>query len=257
MQKYGILIDITRCIGCYACEEACAERWGNPVTETHQLSAIQNTAVEDHDGIYVPRLCMHCEKPTCASVCPVGAFQKTKFGPVIYDPSKCLGCRYCMQACPFDVPKYQWNKLNPKVTKCDMCYERIINGGLPACVEACPVSARTFGTRDELIEEAKRRISQDPETYYPHIYGLKEAGGTSILYIADRPIEKLGFKIHLPDVPLSHFTEQIMSKIPGYIFWGGTLLFGIWWITKRRDEVQRLQKKLKEMEENNKKGDKK
>ncbi|MEN3037960.1 MAG: 4Fe-4S dicluster domain-containing protein [Candidatus Kryptonium sp.] len=251
--KYGILIDITRCIGCYACEEACAKRWGNPITEDHKLSSIQNTAVIDYNGVYVSRLCMHCEKPTCASACPVGAFQKTSLGPVIYDPSKCLGCRYCMQACPFDIPKYQWNKLNPKVTKCDMCYERIKAGDVPACVEACPAEARTFGKRDELIEEARRRINENPETYYPHIFGIKEVGGTSVIYLSDRPMQKFGFKANFPEVPLSLFTEQIMSKIPGYIFWGGTLLFGIWWITKRRDEVQRLQKKLKEMEENNKK----
>ncbi len=255
MQKYGILVDVTRCIGCYACEEACAERWGNPVTESHQLSSIQNTAVVEHDGVYLPLLCMHCEKPTCASVCPVGAFRKTPYGPVIYDQSKCLGCRYCIQACPFDIPKYEWNKPNPKVTKCDMCYDRIRQGLVPACVEVCPAEARVFGLREELIEEAKRRISENPKVYYPHTFGVKEVGGTSVLYLADRPMQKFGFNPKLPEVPLSHFTEQIMTKIPSYIFWGGTLLFGIWWITKRRNEVQRLQHKLKEMEEVNKKED--
>src|SRR5574341_8867 len=123
--QYGILIDTTKCIGCYACEQACAERWGFPTdSEAHELSSTQNTAVKTIDDMYLPRMCMHCQNPTCASVCPVGAFEKTPEGPVVYDADKCIGCRYCMQACPFDVPRYQWSSLNPRVSKCDMCRER-------------------------------------------------------------------------------------------------------------------------------------
>jgi formate dehydrogenase iron-sulfur subunit len=181
MSGYGILIDTTLCIGCYACEEADAQRWGNPVSDKHVLSSVQNTAVLLVDETNVPRMCMHCAVPTCASVCPVGAFEKTASGAVVYDADKCMGCRYCMQACPFDVPKYQWDSVNPKVTKCDLCHERVEKGDKPACVEACPTNARTFGKVDELIQEAQKRMYENPGKYYPSIYGVREAGGTSIL----------------------------------------------------------------------------
>jgi formate dehydrogenase iron-sulfur subunit len=248
MLNYGILIDTTLCIGCYACEEADALRWGNPVTDDHRLSCTKNTAVLTSDDTYLPRLCMHCDDPTCASVCPVGAFTKTPEGAVAYDADKCMGCRYCMQACPFDVPKYQWDKAVPKVTKCDMCHDRVALGNKPACVEACMPGARMFGKVTDLIEEAKKRIAAEPTKYHPSIYGVKEAGGTSILYISDRPFGKLGLKTNLPDQPLPSLTWAILSKIPNYVFWGGTLLGGIWWITNRRKEVQAYELKLKDME---------
>jgi formate dehydrogenase iron-sulfur subunit len=254
MFGYGMLIDTTLCIGCYACEAADAERWGNPVSEKHVLSSVQNTAVLQVDESYLPRMCMHCAEPTCASVCPVGAFKKTKTGAVVYDADKCMGCRYCMQACPFDVPKYQWNKLNPKVTKCDLCHERIEKGEKPACAEACPTGARTFGIVDELIREAQKRMYADSGKYYPSIYGVREAGGTSILYISDKSFEKLGLKTNLPNHPLQNLTWEILSKIPNYVFWGSTLLSGVWWITNRRKEVQAFELKLKEMESQKKNG---
>lgn len=241
MSQNGMLVDITQCIGCYACEEACAERWGNPPpTDAHKLSSVQNTAVEsfNNDEIFVPRLCMHCDDPSCVSVCPVGAFEKTPEGPVLYDADKCMGCRYCMQACPFNVPKYQWDRLNPRVTKCDRCYERKSKGGLPACAEACPTGARKYGKLDELIQEAQQRINDNPGTYYPRIYGVKEAGGTSTIYLSPKPFEELGFKTHLPNHALPDLTWEVMSKIPNYVFWGTTLLTGIWWITNRRSEVR-------------------
>lgn len=241
----AILVDTTRCIGCYACEDACSNRWGFPRTETHELSSIKNTVVQDWDGVYVPRLCMHCENPTCASVCPVGAFHKTKEGPVIYDANKCIGCRYCMQACPFLVPKYQWNKPNPKVTKCDMCYDRITKGKKPACVEACPAEARIFGRRDDLIAEAHNRIRISPAQYYPHVFGELEAGGTSVIYLSPKEFVAIGFNPHLPNHALSEYTWNMMSKIPGYVFWGSTLMTGLWWLTNRKKEVARYEVEVK------------
>ena len=153
-----------------------------------------------------------------------------------------------MQACPFDVPKYQWDSVNPKVTKCDLCHERVEQGGKPACVEACPTGARMFGHVDELIQEAQKRMYENPGKYYPSIYGVREAGGTSILYLADKAFEKLGFKTNLPNHPMPNLTWEILSKIPNYVFWGSTLLSGVWWITNRRKEVQAFEQKLKEME---------
>jgi len=249
--QYGILIDTTKCVGCYACEQACSERWGFPTdNEIHELSSIKNTAMKTVNETYVPRMCMHCQDPTCASVCPVGAFQKTAEGPVVYDADKCIGCRYCMQACPFDVPRYQWHSLNPKVTKCDMCRDRILQGQKPACVESCPAEARVFGPLDEIIKEAKKRVAEQPGVYHGKIYGVKEAGGTSVIYLAAKPFGELGLRMNLPEHPLPDLTWAVMQKIPNYVFWGGTLLGGIWWITNRRKEVQALERKLRSMQEN-------
>ena len=120
----AILYDSTLCIGCKACEGACAERWGLPyndkIAAEEKISAHKLTAVETHGERFSRRLCMNCQQPACASVCPVGALQKTALGPVVYDAEKCMGCRYCMQACPFQVPSYEWDKLLPKMRKCDM-----------------------------------------------------------------------------------------------------------------------------------------
>ncbi|MEK7263838.1 MAG: 4Fe-4S dicluster domain-containing protein [Bacteroidota bacterium] len=250
MQRYGILIDTTLCVGCYECENACAERWGFPPdADAHTLSSTQNTAINQCNEVYVPKMCMHCLEPTCVSVCPVGAFTKTAIGPVVYDADKCIGCRYCMQACPFDVPKYQWSSVVPKVTKCNLCYERISKGENPACVDACIPQARIFGTLESLIAEAKKRIADNAENYYPAVYGVNEAGGTSILYLANKQFAELGLKANLPLHPLPDLTWAILSKIPNYVFWGGTLLGGIWWLTQRKNEIRRLENSLKTMEE--------
>jgi formate dehydrogenase iron-sulfur subunit len=252
MQKYGILIDTTMCIACYECERADAERWGrSEPTPAHELSSEKNTAVYTINDSNLPRQCMHCQDPSCASVCPVGAFTKTAEGPVTYDADKCMGCRYCMQACPFDVPKYQWGSVNPKVTKCDMCRERILKGDKPACVAACPTGARTFGPLNEIIDEAKKRVRENPQTYYSEIYGLKEAGGTSIIYLSAKPFQELGLRTNLPNEPMPNLTWAVMSKIPNYVGWMGTLLGGVWWITNRRNEVQKYERKLKDMEKRN------
>ncbi len=249
--RYGILIDTTLCIGCYACEAACGERWGFPESDVHELSSLKNTTVKTMNDINVPRMCMHCQDPTCVSVCLVGAFTKTMEGPVVYDADKCIGCRYCMQACPFDVPRYQWNSLNPKVTKCDMCHDRILRGEKPACVQACPVEARIFGPLEDIIQGAKKRVADNPDKYYSKIYGISEAGGTSVIYLAAKPFDQLGLRTRVPEHSLPDLTWAVMQKIPDYVFWGSTLLGGIWWITNRRKEVQAFEQKLKQMEERN------
>lgn len=183
---------------------------------------------------------MHCETPTCASVCPVGAFRKTAMGPVVYEKDRCIGCRYCMLACPFQVPRYEWDTLFPRVMKCDMCADRVLEGRPTACAEACPTGATLFGERDELIREAKRRIQASPERYTPHIYGLEEAGGTSVLFLASLPFEHLGFRGDLGKEPLPTLTWEVLSKIPNTILLGGVFLFGIWWITNRRIRLEEL-----------------
>jgi formate dehydrogenase iron-sulfur subunit len=141
----AILVDITKCIGCRSCEQACKEIHEFPKETELKLSPTALTVVEEHGDKYVRRMCMHCQDPACASACLVGALKKTALGPVTYDASKCIGCRYCLVACPFSVPRYEWTKLVPFVKKCDMCAARQAQGQAPACVEACPVGARKFG----------------------------------------------------------------------------------------------------------------
>lgn len=245
----AILFDVTMCIGCGACRDACKEKNGFPEGEEEELSSTAYTVVQEKEDLFVRRMCMHCVEPTCVSVCPVGAFEKTPEGPVTYDADKCIGCRYCMLACPFQVPRYEWDKALPLVRKCDMCGDRVAQG-LPAmCAEVCPTGATMFGDRDELIEEAERRIRQSPETYVHHIYGVEEVGGTSVLILSPVPFEELGYRKDLGKNPLPLLTWKALSKIPSVVAVGGVALYGIWWITNRRVEVAEYEKKLKEQNE--------
>jgi formate dehydrogenase iron-sulfur subunit len=244
-----MLIDVTLCVGCNSCQDACKKQNGLREGEEKNLSATAYTALEEHDGVFVRRMCQHCESPTCASVCPVGAFEKTPEGPVLYDENKCIGCRYCMQACPFQVPRYEWSSTYPRVQKCVFCHDRITKGIQPACAEACPTGATKFGDRDELIVEALQRIKAEPTKYVDRIYGQSEVGGTSILYISSVPFEQLGFKTQLQATSLPTLTWNALSKVPGVVSVGGVLLAGIWWITNRRIEVQHYEQELKRIEE--------
>ena len=196
--KGAILFDSTKCIGCEACVAACKEKNNLPAAIDPKLTAYTWTVVEQRDKAFVRRMCMHCESPTCASVCPVGAFQKQPNGPVLYDASRCIGCRYCIMACPFGVPKYQWDRTVPIVQKCTMCPDRIAAGQAPACASVCPTGATTFGDRDQLIGEARARLAAAPKSYVPRIYGLEEVGGTSVLILSGVPFASLGLRTDLP-----------------------------------------------------------
>ena len=148
-----------------------------------------------------------------------------------------MGCRYCMVACPFGVPKYEWNKLLPRVQKCTMCADRVEAGEQTACAEICPTGATKFGERDDLILEAQQRIRDNPGKYVNHIYGLNEVGGTSVLLLSSVPFEEFGYRTDLSRDPLPMFTYRVLSRIPDFIPLGGMVLGGVWWITHRREEV--------------------
>jgi len=180
---------------------------------------------------------MNCQDPTCASVCPVGALRKSTLGPVTYDAGKCIGCRYCMMACPFSVPKYEWSKALPLVRKCDMCADRLANGLPTACAEACPTGATKFGDRDELIAEAKDRLAKGQGQYVNHIYGLEEVGGTSVLLLSSVPFENFGYRADLGSEALPLLTYRVLSHLPDVVSIGAVLLGGIWWICNRKEEV--------------------
>jgi len=249
-QKKGILLDTTRCIGCGACSLACKERNRLPRTSQDVLSdtlSDKTFSVVNRKGPrYVRRMCMHCDVPSCASACPVGAFQKTAAGPVVYDRDKCMGCRYCMLACPFNVPKYEWGKTLPRVRKCDMCADRVAQGLATACASVCPTGATKFGTREELLAEARARIAADPKKYYNYIYGAQEVGGTSVLVISDVRPEELGFRTDLVHEPPAMLTWRVLSKIPNVVAVGSVLLGGIYWVTRRSEEVARAEKSGRE-----------
>lgn len=249
----GLLIDISKCVGCRECARACAEANNLPQEEATELSATHYTVVQSYndDQTFVRRLCMHCNEPTCVSACLVGAFRKTETGAVLYDESKCIGCRYCMQACPFEVPRYEWSSLSPKIQKCRMCYERVAAGGKTACAEACQFGATTFGDRDELIKEARKRIDESPGTYINHIYGLTEAGGTSVMFISNVPFEQLGFPMNLPNEPIPQLSWRVLSQIPKYSVAAGVVFFGIHWITARRAEVAKFEAEQRNLAQRN------
>jgi formate dehydrogenase iron-sulfur subunit len=238
MNKIGMLFDSTACIGCEACVGACKEANKLPAAVDPRLTAYTWTVLEKRGEAFARRLCMHCESPTCVSVCPVGAFRKDPAGPVVYDGSKCIGCRYCIMACPFDVPKYQWDRAIPLVQKCTMCAERVGAGKPTACAEACPAGATLFGSRDQLLQEARGRLEAEPGKYVPKIFGLEEVGGTSVLMLSGVPFAQLGIRAVERREALPLLTWKVLSRIPDFAVVWGTLLFGIFWITNRRAYVQ-------------------
>jgi formate dehydrogenase iron-sulfur subunit len=118
-----------------------------------------------------------------------------------------------------------------------MCHDLQKEGKVTACADACPNEATVCGTRKELIAEAWARIKDEPDAYYHHVYGEKEVGGTSVLFLAPFPVEELGFDPKLGTTPLPQNTWQVLSKIPSIVAVAGASLLAFWWITLRRDEV--------------------
>lgn len=232
-RSFGVLVDIPNCIGCRKCEFACQEAAGDapPAMETFDDKTvlalprrldtkhltILNQYPNPHDPskpLFVKANCLHCVDPACASACLVGALQKDENGAVTYDAWKCMGCRYCMIACPFQIPTYEYSDaFAPRVRKCSFCFDRISKeGGLPACVKICPRECLTFGRRQELLDLAHRRIAEHPRQYIDHVYGEHEAGGTAWLYLSSVPFETVGFA-SVGNLPPHHLTEAIQHGV--------------------------------------------
>ena len=247
--RFSILTDTTLCTGCEECVEACKEvnhlgkdrfrRWNSTIDD---LSATRfTTIVRQQGGLFVRRQCRHCESPACVSACVVGALQKTDDGPVIYDDKKCIGCRYCMLACPYGIPRYEWSKAIPYIRKCHFCHDKIMSGELdmPACVAACPEKATIFGTRDEMIREAKNRIAAFHGKYWQdRVVGETQVGGTSVLYLSDRPLDFLAWKADLGDRPLPELTAASLKMVPPTILVVGGVMAAVWWVIGRRMALQ-------------------
>lgn len=241
----AILTDITKCIGCLECVMACKKANGLELDvprnwqKNDGLSALNWTSIiRKPDNHFIRKQCRHCLEPACVASCPVGALQKTSEGPVIYDSGKCLDCRYCMMSCPYGIPRYDWDQPVPYVRKCTMCYERVRQGGQPACTEACPTQATIFGERDELIKIAHDRISGEPAKYVQTVYGEHEIGGTSVLYISDIDLGFLSYTSHLGQKSLPKMTAPAMKAVPFAFVGMGAAMYGLNWIIGRRIKLQ-------------------
>jgi Fe-S-cluster-containing dehydrogenase component len=250
----GVLVDTTRCVGCRACEAACSEanalaapekpgddavfaarrRTGPTSFTVVNKATAKSPAGEDR---YAKTQCMHCVPPACASGCVVKALEKTASGPVVYHEDRCLGCRYCMIACPFGVPKYEYTKAAPLVRKCTFCAARQEKGLPPACTDACPSGALTFGKRADLLEEARTRIYQNPAKYVHEIYGEDEAGGTSWLYISDVASASLTLPQDVVKKSYPEMADGALSAVPFIVTLWPPLLMGLYTFSKRRDDV--------------------
>jgi len=243
VEFYGILYDATRCKGCRGCEFDCADAHGLPQPlPTNEIPAIRktsetcNTVVNTYQTskgvVFCKRQCMHCNEPACVAACLTQAMHKTKMGPVTWDGNKCMGCRYCMVSCPFDSPKFEYHSSNPKIQKCDMCFERLKTGETPACAFNCPNEALLYGKRRDLLNEAHRRISEKPDLYIDQIYGEHAAGGTGWLYLSPVPFEELGLNNTLQQSSYPALTKGFLYAVPSIFVLVPALLLGIYQSTK-------------------------
>jgi formate dehydrogenase iron-sulfur subunit len=254
--RYGLLHDTTLCVGCRSCEVACKEVNGlppveEPIGDTQVFETVRRTTdtsltvvnrylegSDDSPPVYRKLQCMHCNEPCCATVCPVHAFEKTPEGPVLYHPELCMGCRYCVMACPYYALAYEFDDpLTPRVMRCTMCYDRIKEGRLPGCAEACPMGAITFGERDELIEVARERIRKYPDRYINHIFGEHEFGGTSWMILAGEPFKELDLEEGLTYEPLPAIATSYLGVVPLVITIYPGLLLGMYAFSKRQQAV--------------------
>jgi len=232
--ELGMLYDATRCVGCKACMSACKRVnnddgnlecdkakfdpdgiWDTPDDLTgNNRTIIKLYKEENKPWSYVKYSCMHCQNPACVSVCPVAALTKDKVtGIVDYNKDVCIGCRYCQVACPFNIPKFQWDRAMPRIVKCNLCKSTFLKEkGTTACADACPNKAILFGRRKDLLEEAGSRLQQNPGKYIQKIYGEKEVGGVNHLYLAGVPFAKLGLPV-LPEKAPPEFSEKIHHTI--------------------------------------------
>lgn len=258
--RMGVLVDTTLCIGCRRCEFACRKAHDIPAgdmkdyddrsvfetlrrPETDRLTVVNEFkgAEETANPISVKVQCMHCDHPACASACIVGAISKQENGAVIWDTNMCIGCRYCMVACPFQIPAFEYHKaIQPRIMKCDFCFDRTKDGGIPACAEICPMEVLTYGKRYELVKLAHERIAKNPERYIDHVYGETEVGGTSWLYLASKDFKELALPEHGPN-PAPGASESLQHGIFKYFIPPLSLfaiLGGIMWLNKNKEEEE-------------------
>ena len=260
----GVLVDLTKCVGCRTCEAACNKEQGlpdpdKPFDDMSVFDELQHngqkrrttekayTVVNRYDvgdreegPVFRKFQCNHCNEPACLTSCFVNAYTKTEEGAVIYDSKVCVGCRTCMVACPFYVPAYSYSDpLNPIVKKCIMCYDtRVKFGKPPACVEACPQEVMTFGKRKDLIKLGHERIKDNPGKYIDHIYGENEVGGTAWMYISDVPFEEVGFNTHIGEQPIISYVKEFLTIVPMVLTIWPALFTGFHLLSNRKEALK-------------------
>ena len=256
---YGMLIDLSKCMGCRGCQVAC-KQWndlpgeqttlGSDFTNPQKRSAYTWTTIEwlttEVDGRTVSTFtktgCLHCLQPACESVCIAGAIHKQDNGAVTIDHDKCIGCRYCQLGCPFGVPKYEYDQVVPRMQKCNLCYSRIEAGLEPACAATCPNDAILFGERDELLALAKERIAAGNGRYVDHVYGEHEAGGTSVMYISHVPLDLTTLNTNVTTEAVPSFTWKAMRQLPALVSGVAVLSLGLMAYSKRRALIEAEQR---------------
>ena len=247
----AILVDVTKCTACEQCVVGCQQAHHlKPEIPVPRLSRDRlssrrlTTVVSLPAGGSAKKQCLHCLEPGCVGACPVGAIQKTSLGPVIYDKSRCMGCRYCMLACPVGIPRYEWEAAVPYMQKCDFCHERVAQGQIPICVGACKHGALIFGDRDQLLQMARAKVRRQPDRYLAHVYGDRELGGTSVLYITSEPLDVLGWSSEVGQRTMASFTWPVISKTPWVAAGVAGFLVGTHFIIKRRMEIEAAQRRV-------------
>ena len=261
-ESMGVLVDLTRCIGCRSCEAACNAEQHLPEPDrpfddtsvfeekrrtTERAYTVVNryeTPAAEHP-LYRKIQCNHCNEPACLSSCFVNAYRKTPEGAVIYDPTVCVGCRTCMVACPFYVPAYAYSSAtNPVIKKCIFCYDtRLRYGRPPACVEACPQEALTFGRRQDLIKMGHERIRNHPGRYVDHIYGETEVGGTAWMYLSSVPFDQVGFDTDLGTAPIISYVKEFLTIVPMVLTIWPALFVGFHLLATRKENARDKEKK--------------
>ena len=255
VRERGWLIDITKCIGCRSCQVAC-KRWNERPSEKTEFSADWTNPPKlssktwtmvafhlDPDGKggnkwrFVKRQCMHCLNPPCESVCPAKAIYTRHDGVNLTHYDRCFGCHYCVISCPYGVRHYD---LDAKSTvKCTMCFDRIDNGKLPACVQACPALVMEFGTREEIVQKARARAKAIRGYVFGDEDPRPESIGTHVIYVSDVPLEKLGFPTTEQRIPTGQaFRSLLPSRLTEAVF-GGTVAAVVCFILWRRARLEK------------------
>jgi formate dehydrogenase iron-sulfur subunit len=235
----GLLVDVSRCVGCGNCQRGCIEaNQLHPAKEqlaklSDQTYTFMQHVVAGAKERYVYRSCMHCLHPACVAACTVGALQQTAEGVVVVDTGRCIGCRYCQYACPFNVPQFEWSQSLGTIRKCTACVARLRRGEQPACTANCPTGALKAGMRSRLMDEAHMRIAAHPEFYVDHIYGEAEVGGTDRLYISDVSFAELELPT-LGTEPAPLYAEAVMSRTPTLALSVAAMATGIYTVLKLR-----------------------
>ena len=268
----GVLVDLSRCVGCRSCEAACNKEQNLPAPakpfndfsvfdemqhgQKRRTDETRYTIVNRYDipgrehPLFRKIQCNHCQEPACLTSCFVNAYTKTPEGAVIYDPDVCVGCRTCMVACPFYIPTFRYSSaFHPRIMKCVFCYDTRLTKGLPpACVESCPQEALTFGRRSDLVDMGKQRIRENPGAYVDHIYGEHEAGGTAWMYISPAPFEQAGFDVTVPKEPILNYVKDFLSVVPMVLTIWPALFAGFHLLATRKDKMEQQKKNENEGE---------